>query len=167
MAKTYPTRPIAQYTPTYAKYINSYYYLYDYNKPQYIILYTAAFIKFSDFDNYILYINPTLTLVDYVLTTSIRLDDLILSKVLITSIKIKDLYKNQPADLDKNSIPRATRAPLGLAVKIFIPIRDINIKGDVYSKKDEGYYYLQQRGLYLLYGAKVFLVILSALLSSN
>ncbi len=39
-------------------------------------------------------------------------------------------------------MPRATRAPLGLAAKTLVSVGDIDVEGDVCGKKDEGYYYL-------------------------
>ncbi len=141
-------------TPTYAKYVDSHYHLYDHDKPQRIAPYTAAFVKFGDFDDYTLYINPSLTSVDHVPTAGVRLDDLTLSKVLMTTMKAKDLHKNWPADLDKNGMPRATRAPLGLAAKTLVSVGDVDVEGDVCGKKDEGYYYLWWRGLHPLCGAE-------------
>ncbi len=132
-------------------YGTSKYQFYDSTNPPDVQPVLHSFVKFGDYNRYSLYVNPYLDNVSDVPTSRVRIDDLTISRI-IEHFKPFILSKNWPADLDKASMVRATRMPLGNAAKVWVNAEDIDVEGNTASQDQEGYYYRWWRGLHCLCG---------------
>ena len=138
-------------TANMAKYNTDHYNLYDHEEPNDITAKEGTFTKFADYDDYELYINATLDDVSTIPTAGVRIDDLTISRVL-TKFTHAKLTANWPADIDKQGMPRPTRAPLGLAAKVWVSAGEADVEGNVVEEGHQGYYYRWWKGLHCLMG---------------
>lgn len=72
---------------------------------------TTSFKKFSDYDHYLLYLNPSLENTDDIPTAGVRLNDMSVGKVLTAGIRPSVLNSRWPAEFDAAEMVRATRYP--------------------------------------------------------
>jgi len=134
-------------------YGTSKYQVYDSINPPNVERVLHPFVKFGDYNDYSLYINPYLDDVSDVPTSCVRLDDLTISRV-IEKFNPRDLNKNWPADFDQAGMIRATRMSLGNAAKMWVQDGYVSVDGTRAEKTHQGYYYKWWRGLHCLCGAE-------------
>ena len=111
------------------------------------------FVKFSDYNHYQLYSNPTLTDLNSIPTAGVRIDDLTISRLLgQPGWGPARLHRNWPADIDLNGMVRASRMPLGYAAKMWVAEGDMDINGNVAQADQAGWYYKWWGSIHCLMG---------------
>lgn len=116
---------------------------------------SGRFTKYENYDNYHLFINPTITNIKSIPTSGVRLDDLTVSKVMVgeEGMTASLLNKSWPAEFDMEGMIRATRMPLGYAAKIWVRVGDVDVDGQrIEFEEEEGWYYLWWGGIHILCG---------------
>lgn len=146
-----PVKAKARPLPPYlAQYNTDYYTRYDAAHPPNAEIVEGAFVTFARYDNYHLFVDGSLTNPDDVPTGPVRLDDLTISTLLSVKKKAKFLNNHWPAEFDRAGMIRATRAPMGIAAKIWANAGDEDAEGRIIT--NPGWYYLWWRGLHILCG---------------
>ncbi|KAL8664240.1 MAG: hypothetical protein Q9202_003190 [Teloschistes flavicans] len=118
---------------------------------------TSSFSAYGKYDGYALYMNPSLDASDakqlaMIPHFGVRLDDLTVSKVLVSSLRRHQLHQFWQSEFDQNAMVRATRMPLGHAAKEFKKVGDTDIDGNMLAEGQQGWYYMWWTGLHLLCG---------------
>ena len=139
-------------TTTLLQYQTTSYTQYDPSKNNAAPAVTEKFKSFSQFDDYTLVIDPTITKQNFaekVPTSGVRLDDRTAAIALLTMTN-KALHDCFPAEFDNAGMIRATRVPLGHAYKKWIEQGLEDVDGNVVT--EAGYYYMWWRGLHCMMG---------------
>ena len=112
----------------------------------------GKFTKFSAYDAYYLFIDDSVTLMNFkakVPISGVRLDDRTAALALLLH-DAKKLHENWPAEFDAAGMIRATRMPLGSAFKKLRKVGEVDLDGKVVE--EEAYYYQWWKGLHCLMG---------------
>ncbi|KAL8764061.1 MAG: hypothetical protein Q9194_007189 [Teloschistes cf. exilis] len=108
---------------------------------------TSAFSTYGKYDKYALYMNPHLDASDAnqiakIPRSGVRLDDLTISNVLLSSLRRYEIPRYWQSESDTNVMVRATRMPLGHAAKEFKNVGDADIDENILAEGQQGWYYL-------------------------
>ncbi|KAL8705124.1 MAG: hypothetical protein Q9201_001727 [Fulgogasparrea decipioides] len=118
---------------------------------------TGPFNAYKRYDDHALFMDPSFdaTKAEQIAQLpkyGIRLDDLTVSKILVSSLRRHQLSEYWQGEFDQQAMVRATRVPLGYAAKEYKNVGDIDIDGNVLAEGQQGWYYLWWAGLHLLCG---------------
>ncbi|KAL8735848.1 MAG: hypothetical protein Q9181_002677 [Wetmoreana brouardii] len=118
---------------------------------------TGPFNAYKRYDDHALFMNPSFDAtkteqIAQIPKYGIRLDDLTVSKVLISSFRRHQLTEYWQGEFDQQAMVRATRVPLGHAAKEYKNVGDVDIDGNILAEGQQGWYYLWWAGLHLLCG---------------
>ena len=127
------------------------YEIYDPRKSNYSTYVNKPFTSFNQYNDYTLYMNPTLEDASSIPSQGVRVDDMTAAFVLNTCVP-KILHGKWPADFDTAGMIRGKRVPLGYAAKFWKNVGDVDLDGHGVPAGQEGYYYMWWRGLHNLCG---------------
>ena len=115
---------------------------------------------YDSYNEYLLYSNLTPSDITDLPFPGVRLDDLAASWVLTAyfagKITKNEMHRRWPVEFDEKGMIRATRAPLGLATKIYVKEGDKDLDGKTVKKSERGWYYKWWEGLHVLCGDEGF-----------
>ena len=108
----------------------------------------GVYVLFIQYSRYKLFMIPSVTIAKNIPKAGVRLDNMHIAIVIESGeFSKKALTTNWQAEFDKNGITRASRVPLGHAVKEWKAVGEVDIYGQVVANGEEGWYYLWHREL--------------------
>lgn len=98
-----------------------------------------AFVQFDFYKEYALFIDASLQDLRDVFKSCVRIDDLIISRV-IEKFKSKKLNKFWSTKFDQAEIIRAIRLSLDNKAKIWMNVREMSVNERIVLKEEQGYF---------------------------